>query len=60
MGGDVLARQRLQASEPLRCCGRGGSDRGGFPADRPEADVWSGGEPYIDLEREAQAMLTRE
>jgi hypothetical protein len=59
MGGDVLARQRLQASEPLRCCGRGGSDRGGFPADRPEADVRPG-EPYIDLEREAQAMLTRE
>jgi len=41
MGGDVLAGQRLQASEPLRCCGRGGFDRGGFPAGRPEADVWS-------------------
>src|ERR1017187_10750173 len=32
MGSDAQAEQRLQGFESLRCRGRGGFDRGGFPA----------------------------
>ena len=40
MGSDVLAEQRLQGFEPLRCCGQGGLDRGDFPEPAEGADVW--------------------
>jgi hypothetical protein len=31
LDSDVPTEQRLQGFEPLRCCGRGGPNRGDFP-----------------------------
>ncbi len=42
MGSDVPAEQRPQGFDPLRCCGQGGPDRGGFSEPAEGADIWPG------------------